>query len=152
MISIGPSHMFCTLKSISAFKAFWKTNFWCGSTRLENLIRGNQRFSCWLKKSTVFYIQGKTLWKGECERRFWDSNLNISATSKVMSMVESALKSWDSILFDERTFRIIITHRKNSSPNLAHIQDFETWERITKIKAGNKIMRVNYGKLNLEEI
>ena len=69
-----------------------------------------------------------------------------------MDTFESALKSWDFILFDERTFRIIITHRKNSSPNLAHIHDFEIWERITKIKVGNKIMRVNGGKLNLEEI
>ena len=69
-----------------------------------------------------------------------------------MDTFESALKSWDFILFDERTFRIIITHRKNSSPNLAHIHDFEIWERITKIKVGNKIMRVNGDILNLEEI
>ena len=69
-----------------------------------------------------------------------------------MDTFESALKSWDFILFDERTFRIIITHRKNSSPNLAHIHDFEIWERITKIKVGNKIMRVNGHILNLEEI
>ena len=69
-----------------------------------------------------------------------------------MDTFESALKSWDFILFDERTFRIIIIHRKNSSPNLAHIHDFEIWERITKIKVGNKIMRVNSVKLNLEEI
>ena len=94
----------------------------------------------------------KTVWEGECERIFWDSNYDISATSWAMSTVESALKSWDFILFDERTFRIIITHRKNSSPNLAHIQDFEIWERITKIKVGNKIMRVICDKLNLEEI
>ena len=46
----------------------------------------------------------------------------------------------------------IITHRKNSSPNLAHIHDFEIWERITKIKLGNKVMRVIGDKLNLEEI
>ena len=69
-----------------------------------------------------------------------------------MDTFESALKSWDFILFDERTFRIIITHRKNSSPNLAHIHNFEIWEIITKIKVGNKIMRVSYGKLNVEEI
>ena len=69
-----------------------------------------------------------------------------------MDTFESALKSWDFILFDERTFRIIITHRKNSSPNLAHIHDFEIWERITKIKVGNKIMRVNGDILNLEDI
>ena len=69
-----------------------------------------------------------------------------------MDTFESALKSWDFILFDERTFRIIITHRKNSSPNLAHIHDFEIWERITKIKVGNKIMRVNGDILNLEQI
>ena len=54
-------------------------------------------------------------------------------------------------LFDERNFRIIITHRKNSSPNLAHIQDFEI-ERIIKIKVRNKIVRVNDDKFNLEEI
>ena len=69
-----------------------------------------------------------------------------------MSTVESALKSWVFILFDERTFRIIITHRKNSSPNLAHIHDFEIWERITTIKVGNKITQVNDYILNLEEI
>ena len=69
-----------------------------------------------------------------------------------MDTFESALESCDFILFDKRTFRIIITHCKNCSPNLAHIHDFEIWERITKIKVGNKIMQVNDVKLNLEEI
>ena len=41
--------------------------------------------------------------------------LIISATSKAMSTVKSALKSFDFILFDERTFWIIMTCSKNSS-------------------------------------
>ena len=69
-----------------------------------------------------------------------------------MGALESALESWDFILFDERTFRFIRTHRNNSSPHLTHTQDFQIWARITKIKVGNKIMRVNDVKLNLEEI
>ena len=107
---------------------------------------------CNIHSNNKKYLYLKTLWEGECERRFWDSNYDISASSWAMSTVESALKSWDFILFDERTFRIIITHRKNSSPHLAHIHDFEIWERITKIKVGNKIMRVNGHILNVEEI
>ena len=69
-----------------------------------------------------------------------------------MGALESALESWDFILFDERTFRFIRTHRNNSSPHLTHTQDFQIWARITKIKLANKVMRVIGGKLNLEEI
>ena len=69
-----------------------------------------------------------------------------------MGALESALESWDFILFDGRTFRFIRTHRNNSSPDLTHTQDFQIWARITKIKLGNKVMRVIGGKLNLEEI
>ena len=69
-----------------------------------------------------------------------------------MGAVESALESWDFILFDERTFRFIRTHRNNSSPHLTHTQDFQIWARITKIKVENKIMRVNCNILFLEEI
>ena len=69
-----------------------------------------------------------------------------------MGALESALESCDFILFDERTFRFIRTHRNNSSPDLTHKQDFQIWGRITKIKLGNKVMRVIGDKLNLEEI
>ena len=69
-----------------------------------------------------------------------------------MCALESALDSLDLILFDERTFRFIRTHRDNSSPDLTHTQDFQFWARITKVKLGNKVMRVIGGKLNLEEI
>ena len=102
------------------------------------------------EKRETYHV--KTSEKGHYWGYFWTSNEDISATKGDMDTFESALKSWDFILFDERTFRIIITHRKNSSPNLAHIHDFEIWERITKIKVGNKIMRVNDYILNLEEI
>ena len=69
-----------------------------------------------------------------------------------MSVFESALESLDFIIFDERTFRYIRTHRNNSLSHLTHTQDFQIWARITKIKVGNKIMRVKSVKLNLEEI
>ena len=57
-----------------------------------------------------------------------------------MSVFESALESLDFIIFDERTFRYIRTHRNNSSPDLTHTQDFQIWARFTKIKLGNKVM------------
>ena len=50
MISVRLLYMFCILKRISAFRAFWKTNFHWGSTCLENLIRVNQHLLT--KKST----------------------------------------------------------------------------------------------------
>ena len=69
-----------------------------------------------------------------------------------MGAVESALESSNFILFDKRTFRFIRIHRNNSSPHLTHTQHFQIWARITKLKVGNKIMQLDGGKLNLEEI
>ena len=94
----------------------------------------------------------KTLCKAQSERSFWDSNYDIWTARRAMDALESALESWDFILFDERTFRFIRIHRNNSSPHLTHTQDFQIWARITKIKVGNKIMRVNCNILFLEEI
>ena len=58
MISIRLSHMFRILKSISAFRAFWKTNFQWGSTCQDNIALKKQHL---LTKKSSFW-HAKKMW------------------------------------------------------------------------------------------
>ena len=69
-----------------------------------------------------------------------------------MNAFESALESWDLILFDGRTFRSVRTPRENSSSDLSHKWNYGNWAKITKMWLQSKISRVNCNILIGREI
>ena len=87
----------------------------------------------------------KTLCKGGYWGTFCNWNEDISATRRAMNTFESALESWDFILFDARTFRPVRTLRENSSVDFTHKRNFQFWGKNTKMRLQKKIMRVNGG-------
>ena len=86
--------IYSTFQKLSSFEALL-CFFWGG--------RYCQIFS---RKRPEFQrkLHMKTSFKGHYWGCFWTSNRDISGSNRDMDMVESALESWDFILYDDKNF------------------------------------------------
>ena len=94
----------------------------------------------------------KTAGKGHYWEDFWISNEDISGTRRAMGTFESALESWNFILFDDRIFETLEYSAIDPQMKIGHMSIYEKSGKNTKSRLDKRIWRVNCVIFFLKEI
>ena len=94
----------------------------------------------------------KTPPKGENKGNFRDWNFDISGTTRAMNAFESALESWESILFDAIIFRTIEYSDLNLQVKIFNMWIYEKIRKNRKLRVQNEIRRVILLHFFLKEV
>ena len=94
----------------------------------------------------------KTAPKGDYKGNFWDWNFDISGSKGAMNAFESALESWDSVLFDAIIFGTIEYSDLNLQMKISIMSIYEKTRKNTKCKPQSEIRRVIRDHFFLKEV
>ena len=94
----------------------------------------------------------KTAPKGDYKGNFWDWNFDISGSKGAMNAFESALESWDSVLFNAIIFRTIEYSDLNLQMKISSMSIYEKTRKNTKLRIQSEIRRVNLLHFFLKEV
>ena len=97
-------------------------------------------------------VHMKTTGKGHYWEDFWISNEDISGTRRAMGTFESALESWNFILFDDRIFETLEYSTIDPQMKIGHMSIYEKSGKNTKSRLDKRIWRVNCDIFFLKEI